>query len=552
MKATNVKNMYFDSARLSIARQGSFRVNNNGFTFFDTNAKGAGFGRDSLKAVSVVNKASDFNLVPKNQSETYIDLAIRSAVQVQDPTQDYDGLSKAEFFKKIDEKLSLFARNERFIKNGINSQKIDENIENAGGLEEVKESLYSQYVEMCRDIFTKEAAERLQMKRLEMCAFGITASIRKYCSNLTGYWPATFAASYLSYSKVYTYYDPDSSKFEVLADNMEFLKKKDKNGKFIGWLPKCAAGSKDGDDILNDLHKKGETIYKYNPGCLRYGANGVAFGYLRNIGENDPEDSTYSLLKKYMTEEEKKAFDIFLGGKGKWLMNENESTLFAKQFFRAMQKDPGRYETVDDALYRESTKNAKETFEKSKGEGICVKDSGFDGKKFDDVREAFVSSWAITQEVLSNVKLPDGCVKDGKVLLFRGDPQKHTKDGKLLRAIFDSTSLLTQSYRDHYSKNPISTKQWVPFHRCIYNYMVSLKNSGRNQVCDDCEMEFGAILSGIEPERVTEEDRQAHITDAMRKAVDFNREYGSLKEYEPENESSGEYKSKNENAKKSS
>ena len=65
-------------------------------------------------------------------------------------------------------------------------------------------------------------------------------------------------------------------------------------------------------------------------------------------------------------------------------------------------------------------------------------------------------------------------------------------------------------------------------------------------------MEFGAILSGIEPERVTEEDRQAHITDAMRKAVDFNREYGSLKEYEPENESSGEYKSKNENAKKSS
>lgn len=217
-----------------------------------------------------------------------------------------------------------------------------------------------------------------------------------------------------------------------------------------------------------------------------------------------------------------------------------------------MQKDPCKYGTVDDALYRESTENAKETFEKSKGEGICVKDSGFDGKKFDDVREAFVSSWAITQEVLSNVKLPDGCVKDGKVLLFRGDPQKHIKDGKLLRAIFDSTSLLTQSYRDHYSKNPISTKQWVPFHRCIYNYMVSLKNSGRNQVCDDCEMEFGAILSGIEPERVTEEDRQAHITDAMRKAVDFNREYGSLKEYEPENESSGEYKSKNENAKKSS
>jgi hypothetical protein len=268
---------------------------------------------------------------------------------------------------------------------------------------------------------------------------------------------------------------------------------------------------------------------------------------LRNIGENDPEDSPYVLLKKYITEEGKEAFDIFLGGKGKWLMNGNESTLFAKQFFRAMQKDPGRYETVDDALYRESTKNAKETFEKSKGEGICVKNSGFDGKNFDDVREAFVSSWAITQEVLSNVKLPDGCVKDGKVLLFRGDPQKHMESCELLRAIFDSTSLLAQSYN-----NPISTKQWVPFHRCIYNYMVSLKNSGRNQVCDDCEMEFGAILSGIEPERVTEEDRQAHITDAMRKAVDFNREYGSLKEYEPKNESSGEYESKNKDEKKSS
>ena len=552
MKATNVKSVYFDSAKLSVVKQGSFRINNDGFTFFDTNAKGAGFGRGSLEAVSVVNKASDFYLVPKNQSETHIDLAIRGAVQVQDPAQDYDGLNKTEFFKKIDEKLSSFARNERFTKNGINSQKIDENIENAGGIGKVKESLYSKYVEMCRDIFTKEAAERLQMKRLEMCAFGVTASIRKYCSNLTSYWPATFAASYLSYSKVYTYYDFDSSKFEVLADDMEFLKKKDKNGKFIGWLPKCAAGSKCGDDILNDLHKKGEIIYKYNPGRLRYGANGVAFGYLRNIGKNTPEDSTYSLLKKYMTEEEKKAFDIFLGGKGKWLINENESTLFAKQFFRAMQKDPGRYETVDDALYRESTKKAKETFEKSKGQGVCVKDSGFDGKKFDDVREAFVSSWAVTQEVLSNVKLPDGCVKDDKVLLFRGDPQKHTKGSKLLRAIFDSTSLLTQSYRDRHSKDPISTKQWVPFHRCIYNYMVSLKNSVRNQVCDDCEMEFGAILSGIEPERVTEEDRQAHITDAMFKAIDFNRRHGSLKEYEPENESSGEYESKNKDEKKSS
>ena len=75
---------------------------------------------------------------------------------------------------------------------------------------------------------------------------------------------------------------------------------------------------------------------------------------------------------------------------------------------------------------------------------------------------------------------------------------------------------------------------------------------GRNQVCDDCETEFGAILSGVEPERVTEKDRQAHITDAMRKAVDFNREYGSLKEYEPENESSVEYESKNKDEKKSS
>ena len=549
MKTSNTANRYFDPIRLSIARQGSFRVNKDGFTFFDTNAKGAGFGNGSLEVVSIVNKAGDFNLVPRNQSETNIGLASRSAVQVQDPAQGYDRLSKTEFFKKIDEKLSSFARNERFTKNGINSEKIDENIENAGGIGKVKENLYNQYVEMCRDIFTKEAAERLQMKRLEMCAFGVTASIRKYCSNLTGYWPATFAASYLSYSKVYTYYDFDSSKFEVLADDMEFLKKKDENGKFMTWLPKCAAGSKDGDDILNDLHKKGETIYKYNPGRLRYGANGVAFGYLRNIGENGPEASTYSLLKKYMTEEEKKAFDIFLGGKGKWLMNENESTLFAKQFFRAMQKDPGRYETVDDALYRESTKNAKEIFEESKDEGVCVKGSGFDDKNFDDVREAFVSSWAITQEVLSNVKLPDGCVANGKVLLFRGDPGKHIRDDKLLRAIFDSTSLLTQSYRDRYSKDPISTKQWVPFHRCIYNYMVSLKKgtigindeeyyigSGVNQICDDCEMEFGAILNGIEPKLFTEKERQEHITDAMFKAIDFNREHGSLKEYEPKNE----------------
>jgi hypothetical protein len=157
MKATNVKSMYFDPIRLSIARQGSFRVKNDGFDFFDTNAKGAGFGRDSLKAVSIVNKASDFNLVPKNQSETHIDLAIRSAVQVQDPAQDYDGLNKTEFFKKIDEKLSSFARNERFTKNGINSEKIDENIENAGGIEKVKESLYSQYV---------ESAETSSQKRL--------------------------------------------------------------------------------------------------------------------------------------------------------------------------------------------------------------------------------------------------------------------------------------------------------------------------------------------------------------------------------------------------
>ena len=179
---------------------------------------------------------------------------------------------------------------------------------------------------------------------------------------------------------------------------MEFLKKKDKNGKFIGWFPKFVAGrSKCGDDILNDLHKKGEIVYEYTPGRLRYGANGVAFGYLRNIGENDPEDSTYSLLKKYMTEEEKKVFDIFLSGKGKWLMNENESTLFTKQFFRATQKDPGKYETVDDTLYRKGTEKAKETFENSKCEGVCVEKSGFNGKKFDDVCEAFVSSYHVNK-----------------------------------------------------------------------------------------------------------------------------------------------------------
>ena len=80
MKATNVKSVYFDSAKLSVVKQGSFRINNDGFTFFDTNAKGAGFGRGSLEAVSVVNKASDFYLVPKNQSETHIDLASRSAI----------------------------------------------------------------------------------------------------------------------------------------------------------------------------------------------------------------------------------------------------------------------------------------------------------------------------------------------------------------------------------------------------------------------------------------------------------------------------------------
>ena len=552
MKVTNVKSMYFDSARLSVVRQGSFRVNNDGFNFFDTNAKWVGFGRGSLEVVSVVNKASDFYLVPKNQSETHIDLASRNAVQVQDPAQGYDGLSKAEFFKKIDKNLASFARNERFTKNGINSEKINENIKNAGGIEEVKENLYTQYVEMCRDIFTKEAAERLQTKRLEMCAFGIPASIKKYCSNLTSYWPATFAASYLSHSNVCTYYDMDSFKFEVLADDMEFLRNIDKNGKFVGWLPKFVSGrSKCGDDILNDLYKKGEKIYEYAPGCLRYGDDGVAFGCLRNIGKNDPEDSPHVLLKKYMTEEEKESFDIFLGGKGKWLMNENESTLFTKQFFRSMQKDLGKYETVDDALYRESTKKAKEIFEKSKDKGVCVKDSGFDDKKFGDVCEALISSWAITQEVLFNVKLPDGCVANGKVLLFRGDPGKHIRDDKLLRAIFDSTSLLTQSYRDRHSKDPISTKQWVPFHRCIYNYMVSLKNRGGNQVCDDCEMEFGAILNGIEPKLFTEKERQEHITDAMFKAIDFNREHDSLKEYKPENKSSVEYESKNENVKKS-
>ena len=535
MKVTNVKSMYFDSARLSVVRQGSFRVNKDSFTFFDTNAKGAGFGRDSLKVVSVISEASDF--ISESRLDKHTDLASRSAVQVQDPIQDYDGLSRAEFLEKIDEKLASLAKNERFTKNGINSEKIDENIKNAGGIEKVKESLYSQYVEMCRDIFTKEAAERLQMKRLEMCAFGVTASIRKYCSNLTGYWPATFAASHLRYGDAYAYYDTDSLKFEVIKPCSTY------SGDKKGWVGKA------GKSILADLHKKGETIYKYNPGCLRYGREGVAFGYLRNIGKNTPEDSTYSILKKYMTEEEKEAFDDFLKGKGQGSMNSSEASLFTRQFFRSIQKDPCKYETVDDALYRESTEKAKDTFEKSKGQGVCVKGSGFDGKKFDDVREAFVSSWAITQEVLFNVKLPDGCVKDGKVLLFRGDPEKHVKEGKLLRAIFDSTSLLTQSYRDRYSKDPISTKQWVPFHRCIYNYMVSLKKGtirnrsgeyytgcGVNQVCGDCEMEFGAILSGIEPERVTEEDRQAHITDAMFKAIDFNREHGSLKEYEPKNE----------------
>ena len=540
MEKLGKKVVGFDLTRLSIARQESFRV--------DTNAKGVGFGRGSLEVVSVISKASDFNTISESQLNKHTDLAIRSAVQVQDPAQGYDELSKDEFFKKIGEKLASLAENERFTKNGINFQKIDENIENAGGIENVKESLYSQYVEMCKDIFTKEAAERLQMKRLEMCAFGITASIRKYCSDLTGYWPATFAASYLSDCYAYTYYDTDSLKFEVI-DPYSTYSSDEK-----GWV------NMEGKHILANLREKGAKIYEYVPGCLGYGSEGVAFGYLRNIGKNDPGDSPYVLLKKYMTEGEKGAFDIFLGGKGMVLTNRSESTLFAKQFFRAMQKDPFKYETVDDALYKESTKNAKETFEKSKDGGICVKDSDFDGKNFGDVCEAFVSSWAITQEVLSNVKLPDGCVKDGKVLLFRGDPGNHIRDDKLLRAIFDSTSLLTQSYN-----NPISTKQWVPFHRCIYNYMVSLKKGsiknrsgeyytgcGVNQVCDDCEMEFGAILSGVKPERVTEEDRQAHITDAMFKAIDFNKEHGSLKEYEPKNESSGEYESKNKDEKKSS
>ena len=45
---------------------------------------------------------------------------------------------------------------------------------------------------------------------------------------------------------------------------------------------------------------------------------------------------------------------------------------------------------------------------------------------------------------------------------------------------------------------------------------------GNNQVCDDCEMEFGAILSGIKPDIVTEEERQKGITDAMSKAIDLN------------------------------
>ena len=536
MEKLGTKVVGFGPARLSIARQGSFRVNKDGFTFFDTNAKGAGFGGGSLDVVRVISQASDF--ISESRVDKHTALASRSTVQVQDPAQGHDELSEAEFFKKIDEKLASLAENERFTKNGINSKKIDENIENAGGIGEVKENLYNQYVEMCRDIFTKEAAERLQMKRLEMCAFGVTASIRKYCSNLTGYWPATFAASYLRYGDAYAYYDTDSLKFEVIDPSSTY------SGDKKGWVGRA------GKRILADLHKKGETIYKYNPGCLRYGRESVAFGYLRNIGKNTPEDSTYSILKKYMTEEEKEAFDDFLKGKGQGSMNSSEASLFTRQFFRSIQKDPCKYETVDDALYRESTKKAKETFEKSKDQGVCVKGSGFDGKKFDDVREAFVSSWAITQEVLSNVKLPDGYVKDGKVLLFRGDPEKHVKEGKLLRAIFDSTSLLTQSYEGSFAlKNPIPTKQLVPFHRCIYNYMVSLEKGvieingkeyytslGVNQVCLDCEMEFGAILSGIEPERVTEEDRQAHITDAMFKAIDFNREHGSLKEFQPKNE----------------
>lgn len=66
--------------------------------------------------------------------------------------------------------------------------------------------------------------------------------------------------------------------------------------------------------------------------------------------------------------------------------------------------------------------------------------------------------------------------------------------------------------------------------------MVSLKNRGGNQVCDDCEMEFGAILNGIEPKLFTEKERQEHITDAMFKAIDFNVEHGSLKEFQPKNE----------------
>ena len=53
MKTSNTANRYFDPIRLSIARQGSFRVNKDGFTFFDTNAKGAGFGNGSLEVVSI-------------------------------------------------------------------------------------------------------------------------------------------------------------------------------------------------------------------------------------------------------------------------------------------------------------------------------------------------------------------------------------------------------------------------------------------------------------------------------------------------------------------
>ena len=67
----------------------------------------------------------------------------------------------------------------------------------------------------------------------------------------------------------------------------------------------------------------------------------MPFGYLRNIGENDPKDSPHVLLKKYMTEEEKEAFDIFLDGKGRGDTNESKSSLFSKQFFKAVQKGLG-------------------------------------------------------------------------------------------------------------------------------------------------------------------------------------------------------------------